>query len=127
MKRLFFALVIILIGVKVSAQVSGDKILGKWINEDKTRIIEFVKNGSAYDAIIRKAENSDVIGRKQITQLVSAGEGTYNNGIIHVIKGNKTVNCKANLLTNGKLEIKGSKGLISKSQVWGRYNEVIKN
>jgi hypothetical protein len=37
------------------AQSSADVVLDKWTNEDQTRVIEFVKDGSGYQALIRQA------------------------------------------------------------------------
>ena len=118
MKRLFFVMMAVVMSVGIFAQSSNDKILGKWTNEDSSRIIEFVKNGATYEAIIRKAENQSVVGKKQITGLKPNGEKDYKDGVIHIIQKNETVACKAKLEGNNKLEIKASKGMFSKSQVW---------
>lgn len=123
MKRLVFALATLLISVGAFSQSVADEILGKWTNQDQTRIIEFVKNGSTYDAVVRKAENTEVVDKKQITGLTANGKKNYKNGVIHILQKGKTVNCKAELIDEDKLEIKASKGMISKSQVWTRYKD----
>lgn len=122
MKKLLFVILSLFIcASSVSAQTSNDKILGKWVNEERTIVIEFVKNDSAYDAIIRKAEDSTLIGKKLITGLVVSDGSSFSKGVIHFIKRGKTANCKAKIIENEKLEIKASKGITSKSQIWKRY------
>lgn len=123
MKKILFILGLLIIGMNAFAQSSPDKILGKWMSKDKTRVIEFVINGTTYDAIIRKAEDSKLIGKKQITGLIPSGEKSFKNGELHIIQKDATASCKVQLLSDDKLEIKASMGFISKSQVWTRYKE----
>lgn len=111
-------MVSILLGTSIDAQSSNDQILGKWTNEDKSRVIEFVKNGSSYDAVIIKAENASYIGKKQITNLKSDKNNAYKGGTLHVYQKEKTANCSAKLVSRTKLELKASVGIMSKSQVW---------
>lgn len=118
MQKLIFFILAQSFSLMVSAQTAGDRILGQWTNESKTRIIEFVKNGSVYEAIIRKAEDKSLIGKKQITGLKSAGNGKYKDGVIHVYQRNTTASCTVKLPGETKLEITGKVGLMSKSQTW---------
>ncbi|PZU16438.1 MAG: hypothetical protein DI622_11555 [Chryseobacterium sp.] len=118
--KIIFSLLFFLIGINMQAQNSPDKILGKWTNEDKTRVIEFVKNGTSYDAVIRKAEDESVIGKKQITGLKRQQEGSYTNATVHIIKKGKTASCSAQITKDDHLNIKASYGMMSKTQVWNR-------
>lgn len=118
--KILFALALVVFGMSMKAQTSGDKILGKWTNEDKTRVIEFVKNGTSYDAIIRKAENGSVIGKKQISGLKPSGENNYVNGTVYIIKKSRTASCSAQITKDDLLNIKASYGMMSKTQVWTR-------
>lgn len=111
-------MVSILLGTSIYAQGSNDQILGKWTNEDKSRVIEFVKNGSYYDAVIIKSENASYIGKKQITNLKFAKNNAYIGGILHVYQKGKTANCSAKLVSSTKLDLKASIGIMAKSQVW---------
>lgn len=117
--KTLFAIALVVFGMSMKAQTSEDKILGKWTNEDKTRVIEFVKNGTSYDAIIRKAENGGVIGKKQISGLKPSGENNYENGTVYIIKS-RTASCSAQITKDDLLNIKASYGMMSKTQVWTR-------
>lgn len=101
-----------------NAQTNSEAILGKWTNEDRTRVIEFVKTGDGYEAIIKEAADRNLIGQKQITGL------RYNNngysGTLHLPKKGKTFPCTAHIEDNGKLELSARVGFMSKSQTWTR-------
>lgn len=116
--RILFPLLFIFLGMNVKAQTSQDKLIGKWTNEEKTRVIEFIKKGTSYDAIIRKAEDGSVIGKKQISGLKPAGNGNYTNGTVYIIKKGKTASCSAQITKDDLLNIKASYGMMSKTQVW---------
>ncbi|WP_449386972.1 DUF2147 domain-containing protein [Chryseobacterium lineare] len=118
--RVIFPLVFILLGMNMKAQTSEDKLLGKWTNEEKTRVVEFVKNGNYYDGIIRKAEDASLIGKKQISGLKPSGKGSYTNGTVYIIKKGKTASCSAQIVKDGLLSIKASYGMMSKTQAWTR-------
>lgn len=118
--KTLFAIALVVFGMSMKAQTSEDKILGKWTNEDKTRVIEFVKNGTSYDAIIRKAENGGVIEKKQISGLKPSGENNYVNGTVYIIKKSRTASCSAQITKDDLLNIKASYGMMSKTQVWTR-------
>ncbi|MFP9115906.1 DUF2147 domain-containing protein [Flavobacterium sp. RHBU_3] len=93
----------------------------KWINEDKTRVLEFTQNSGIYDATIVKSEDNSLIGKKQITGLKK--EGTSYKGTLHVIKKNKELDCTVTIINANTIEIKGSYGLVSKSQKWYRQKQ----
>ncbi|PWG81507.1 DUF2147 domain-containing protein [Pararcticibacter amylolyticus] len=120
MQKMIILTVSLFIGFCVFAQTDNDKILGKWTNEDKSRVIEFVKNGDAYDAIIRQANDESLAGKKQITSLQKDGINTFKNGTVHVLKKSKTARCTAKLVNDDKLEITATFGMMSRKQTWSR-------
>lgn len=122
MPQFIFLLLCMLFSMSAFAQNTNDRILGQWTNEDHTRMLEFVKQGSHYDAIIRKAEPDSLIGKKQISGLRFDKGDSYKGGTLYAIQKGKTANCSAKLLNNDKLELRVSKGLTSKSSVWTRIN-----
>lgn len=121
-KRIITLLIFFMAGFTVYAQtIMPDKILGKWMNEDKSRVLEFLKTGSVYNAIVRKAEDESLIGRQQITGLKADGDA-YEGGTINLFKRKKTAKCTIRFINNDLLEIQGSYGVISKSQRWLRVH-----
>jgi uncharacterized protein (DUF2147 family) len=100
------------------AQNGAEKILGKWTNEDKTRVIEFVQNGNTYDAIIREAADKNMIGQKQITGLRSVNDVDFSDGTVFIIKKGKTAKCTATRKGEHTLQIHASYGMMSKTQIW---------
>jgi uncharacterized protein (DUF2147 family) len=107
---------------KVSAQstpATGDAIIGKWTNEDKTRIIEFVKTGATYEAVIKEAPDKSLIGKKQITGLQFDGRA-YKNGKVYLPKRGKTYPCTVSLKGDDTMELSAKAGFMSKSQTWTR-------
>ena len=120
MQKLIILFVGLLLCAGINAQENNDKILGTWINEDRTRIIEFVKNGSRYDAIIRKAEDPKLHGKKQISGLQKSGSDTFKNGTIHLIKQGKTAKCSARLIGEDRIQLNASYGMMSRTQIWTR-------
>jgi uncharacterized protein (DUF2147 family) len=81
-------------------------------------VIEFVKNGSGYDAIIKEAEPDSLIGMKQITSLKHKRGNVYTDGTLYIIQKDKTVDCSANILSDNRLELKVIYGFMSKSQIF---------
>ena len=53
MKKMTLFIVSCLVTINMLAFNPNDRVLGKWINENRTRIIEFVKTNHGYDAYIR--------------------------------------------------------------------------
>lgn len=96
---------------------TNDKILGKWTNEERTRVIEFVKNGNTYEALIRSAEDPSLIGKKQITGLKNKGN-EYYGGTLHIFQKDKKLKCSASISSDNHLKLTASYGLISKTQTW---------
>lgn len=118
MRKLILITVSLLMSIGLFAQNQNDKILGKWENKEKTHIIEFVKNGNTYEAIIRKSKNSSVIGKKQITGLRPSTKGIYVDGELFLYQKKTSVECSVKLVNDTKIEIKASKGWMSKTEVW---------
>lgn len=113
-------LVLFIFAVGVSkgsqAQTNADAVLGKWTNEDKSRVVEFVKAGSGYEAVIRAAPDPALVGKKQLTGLVF-GNGKYA-GIVWLPKRGKSYPCVLKMKTDTTLELTANAGFTSKSQVW---------
>ncbi|MEP2276351.1 MAG: DUF2147 domain-containing protein [Reichenbachiella sp.] len=122
MQRLILLVAGVLLGINAYAQTTEDKILGKWTNPDKSRVIEFVKNGDNYEAIIRESDEASFVGKKQITNLSFEKDGAYEDGTVHILQRNKTADCTTHLLSIDELELKVSFGLMSKSVIWTRVD-----
>lgn len=117
----FFSMMMLLVATVFTtahAQTNADTILGKWTNDDKTRVIEFVKSGSSYDAIIKEAPDKSIIGKNQLTGLVYKN-GSYS-GKVYLPKKGKSFPCTVKLNSNGSLELSAKAGFMSKSQTWTR-------
>ena len=100
------------------AQTNADVVLGKWTNEDKSRVVEFVKTGSGYEAVIRAAPDPALVGKKQLTGLVF-GNGKYT-GIVWLPKKGKSYPCVLKMKTDNTLELTANAGFMSKSQIWSK-------
>lgn len=100
------------------AQTSADSILGKWTNEDKTRVLEFVKTGSNYEAVIKEAQDKSLVGKKQITGL-KYSNGSYK-GSVYLPKRGKTLPCTLTIKSDGSLQLSAKAGFMSQSQTWTR-------
>jgi uncharacterized protein (DUF2147 family) len=125
MQRLILLMLCGIWGIGTFGQNINDKILGQWTNVDQNRVLEFVKNGSVYDAIINEADPPSFIGQKQITSLEHAEENDYRDGTLHIFQKDRTAKCLLKLLSENQLELKVSMGLISKSAVWTRVSQKI--
>ena len=115
----FLSLVVLLVSalfIQAKAQSGSDAILGKWTNEDKTRVIEFIKSGSNYNAVIREAPDQSIVGKNQLTNL-SYRDGIYNGNVLLPKKG-KSYPCSLKIKTDGRMELTAKAGFMSKSQVW---------
>lgn len=99
-----------------TASTNADSILGKWTNADKTKIIEFLKNGNAYEAIVRKAGNSESIGKKMITDL--AFNGKKYIGKVYIPKTKKKYDCSIVFLNSKTIELTAKSGFMSQSRQW---------
>ncbi len=100
----------------------SDQILGQWTNEDRSGVLEFVKNGSDYDAIVRKAPIPDYIGKTQISSLKFQKDNRYEGGTFYAFKKGKTLHCAATLLSEDQLELKLSKGPVAQKRILTRFH-----
>lgn len=104
--------------VQANAQNGADAIVGKWANEDKTRVIEFIKSGNSYNAVIREAPDKNIVGKNQLTNL-AYHEGTYNGNVLLPKKG-KSYPCSLRIKKDGSMELTAKAGFMSKTQVWAK-------
>ena len=125
---------------KIQAQEPSDKIIGIWLNEDKTNKIEIYKAGDTYSgkiAWLAKIESNpnlhpkdknnpntelrdrDILGMNIITGL-QYSTGKWANGTIYTPKRGMYADCKVELLSNGQLKIIVSKSGFTKTQIWTR-------
>jgi len=103
------------------AQNNADGILGKWANEDNTRVIEFVKSGTGYEAVIRQAPDPGMVGKKQLTGVLY-NNGSYAGNVLLPKKG-KSFPCTLTFKADSTLELRARAGFISKQQVWARVKQ----
>ncbi len=117
----FFFLLYAFLGAATFSASTGDQILGQWANEDQTGLIEFVKNGSTYESIIREAPDASVIGRKQITGLSYQGDNSYTGGAIYIFQKNKTTKCSIRLISETELELTVKAGFITQKRILKKH------
>lgn len=121
MKKMTLFIVSCVVTINMLAFNPNDRVLGKWINENRTRIIEFVKTNHGYDAYIRHAEDESLNGHVQIEGLRPASPDLFVGGTAYLFSRNKKIKCEAHLEGSQKLYITGRYGLASKTQKWTRY------
>lgn len=119
MKRLLMILSLVAGSFSTTyAQKNPDDILGKWTNEDKSRVFEIVKSGNGYNAVIQEAPSKDIIGKNQLVDLL------YNDGIykgkVYLPKKGKGYPCTVVVKSDGTLELTAKAGFMSRSQTWTR-------
>lgn len=115
----FFSIAIFLLTAIIAdakAQSNSDDILGKWTNEDKTRVLEFVKTGSDYEAVIKEAPDKTLVGKKQITGL-KHNNGSYK-GSLYLPKRGKILPCTLTIKSDSSLQLSAKAGFMSQSQTW---------
>ncbi len=118
---MFLVLFACLFTSQAKAQTNPDNILGKWTNEDKTRVLEFAKRGNFYEAVIQEAPDKNLIGQKQITNL-RYDDGVYR-GNLYLPKRGKTLSCTISVKDNSKMELSAKAGMMSQSQTWTRVKQ----
>ncbi len=123
MQHLMLLLASVLLGINPFPSETNDQILGKWANEDQTGVLEFVKNGSSYDAIILEAKNPAYIGEKQITSLSYHKKNQYKGGTLYAFEKGQTLNCAAKLISDTQLELRMSKGPFTQKRTLTRLEE----
>jgi hypothetical protein len=104
------------------APAPHDKLLGKWTTtwKGQRQDLEFVKNGSSYEGIVRYAEDASLIGKKQVTGLKPAGKTSFSGGSFYVFKKGANSDCSIKLIDDRTLEMVVSYGLLSQKQRWTR-------
>ncbi len=125
MIKSFLVVLITLVSLNVFAQdtTSHDRILGKWQSEDNTRVLEFVKSGAEYEAIILKSDPASLEGKKQITGLKAHKNlNQYKDGTMHIHQKNRTGSCAVKLLNDTQLELEVSVGPMTKKMVFNRID-----
>ena len=124
----------------IEAQEPPDKIVGIWLNEDKTNKIEIYKAGISYSGKIvwlstmesnpklqpkdknnpdTKLRNRNILGMEIITG-IQYFNGKWVNGTIYSPKKGIYANCKLELLSDQQLKIIVSKSGFTKTQIWTR-------
>jgi uncharacterized protein (DUF2147 family) len=140
MKHLVLLLLTIGFLNNIQAQEPSNKILGIWLNEDKTNTIEIYKAGDTYSGKIvwiskmesnpnlhpkdknnpnPELRNRDILGMDIITGLQYSG-GKWESGTIYTPKKGMYADCKVELSSNGQLKIIVSKSGFTKTQIWTR-------
>jgi uncharacterized protein (DUF2147 family) len=137
--KYFIPLITVLIfQFSVYAQKSPDKIIGVWLNEEKTNKIEIYKDGDTYRGRIvwiaqldnnpgfnpkdknnpnPEKRNQSILGMDIITGL-KYSDGKWLNGIIYNPQKGKYADCKVDLPADTQLNLVVSKGLFSKTKTW---------
>lgn len=120
------------------AQNTGDRLIGKWLNEDKKTKIEFFKTGNTYSGKIvwisepnGKDDNSpldknnpDHLKRKQkiigltIISGLRFSENNWINGTIYSPKRGIYANCRIIIKNFNQLQITISKGVFTDTKIW---------
>lgn len=137
MKRYFFLMLVVLVSTAIKAQIPADKIVGVWLNEDKTTKIEIFKTGNTYSGkIVWLAQPDDANGKprldknnpdpdkknQKILGLTIISELKYSNnkwtgGTFYGPKRGQYANCSVKL-KSGQLLITVSKGFLSETKIW---------
>jgi uncharacterized protein (DUF2147 family) len=130
-------MLVVLVSTAIKAQTPADKIVGVWLNEDKTTKIEIFKTGNTYSGkIVWLAQPNDAKGNprldknnpdpdkrnQKILGLTIISELKYSNnkwsgGTFYGPKRGQYANCSINL-KSGQLLITVSKGILSETKVW---------
>ncbi|MDP5092824.1 MAG: DUF2147 domain-containing protein [Polaribacter sp.] len=135
-------LLLLLVGTlnTIQAQQQTDKIIGIWLNEDKTNNIEIYKFGDTYSAKIvwlskmesnpnlqpkdKKNPNKDLRNRNILGMDIITGlkfsTNKWVNGKIYTPKKGMYADCEIELQSNGQLKIIVSKSGFTKTQIWTR-------
>ena len=123
------------------AQNDGDKVLGKWLNEEKDAKVEIYKQGDKYFGKIiwlktpnredgtpklddenpdEKLQSRPIQGLLMLTDFVFDGDDEWEDGEIYDPKSGKTYSCYMELEEPTKLMIKGYIGVkwIGRTTYW---------
>ena len=137
MKRLLFLILVVFAGMAVKGQTPADKIVGVWLNDDKTTKIEFSKTGKTYSGkIVWLAQPNDANGSPRLDKnnpdpdkrnqkilglTIITGLKYSNNkwsGTMYGPKRGQYANCAFILKSEGQLQITVSKGFLSETKTW---------
>lgn len=139
MKQFTLILFLVVGALAGRAQNEGDEVLGRWVNEQKTSKIEFVRVGNQYvGKLVWMAEANDASGDPKIDRnnpdagkrnqplvgstLISGlnyTTGKWLGGKLYLPKRGMYANCSLSL-ENGQLHITATKGLFSETKIWNR-------
>jgi uncharacterized protein (DUF2147 family) len=124
----------------IQAQKSSDKIVGIWLNDDKTNKIEIYKVDDTYSAKIVWIEqlennpghdpkdknnpdpekrNQSILGMDIITGL-KYSDGKWIKGTIYTPQKGIYADCEVELHSDKQLNLVVSKGIFSKTKIWIR-------
>jgi uncharacterized protein (DUF2147 family) len=130
----------------MAQNIPADKILGKWLNEDKDAHVEVYKESGKYygkivwllnpiDTLTGKPKvddkNSDetlqtrpVMGLVILKDFIFDGEDEWEDGTIYDPKNGKTYDCYMEFDETGILKIRGYIGIswIGRTTYWTRVN-----
>lgn len=119
---------------------SQNKIVGKWLTEDKEAVIQiFEKEGKFYGTIIwlkepndskgnpltdtenpdKKSQKQPLIGLKMLKDFTFQ-DGEWTGGTVYDPDNGKTYKCKLWLEGNNVLKMRGYLGLVYSTETWTR-------
>lgn len=138
MKRYLILLLVVCASTATRAQNPADKIIGFWLNEEKTTKIEILKTGNTYSGKIvwlaqpndpdgnpytdiknpdPKKRSQKILGLTIITGL-RYSNNKWSGGSLYGPKRGQYANCSIVLKNSGQLQITVSKGVLSETKTW---------
>lgn len=120
MKQLLFFAIIITAGFTSKAQTIADKLVGKWVTEDKT-VVEFYKCNSSLciKQLTAGKEKDRKYNGKVIGKNIATVSDTELKGIVIDPDNNKEYNAKWMVSADGKtISLKVKWGLLSFNEKW---------
>ncbi|HAF29539.1 MAG TPA: hypothetical protein DCG75_10870 [Bacteroidales bacterium] len=138
MKRYLILLLVVFASTATRAQNHADKIIGVWLNEEKTTKIEIFKNGSSYSGkVIWLAQLNDVNGNPRLDKNnpdpdkrnqkilgltiitgLKYSKNKWSGGSIYGPNRGQYANCSLILKSSGELQITVTKGVFSETKIW---------
>jgi uncharacterized protein (DUF2147 family) len=138
MKRYMILVLVFFLNTVLQAQNPADKIIGVWLNDDKTAKIEFFKAGSSYSGKIvwlaqpyndngnpridknnpdPNKRNRKISGLTIITGL-KYSSGKWFGGSLYGPRRGQYFNCSIVYKNTGQILFSISKGSFSKTEIW---------
>lgn len=138
MRRYLFLLLVVFSSTAIKAQNPADKIIGVWLNEDKTTKIEIFKDGNTYSGKIiwltqpndkngnprldknnpdPDKRNQKILGLTIITSL-KYSSNKWSGGTLYGPKRGQYASCSFFLKSSEQLQITVSKGILSETKTW---------